>query len=438
MRPDDNAADSFAADIVDLSHDGRGIGDVSGRRVFVPGALPSERVLLRTRKRRRRSQEAELVEVIEAASGRVTPECPYFGVCGGCALQHLDYRSQVTFKEGVVAEALKRIGRIEPPPFDEAITGSQWNYRRRARLGIKFVPGKGRVLVGFRERSAPYIADMLACRILVRPMDRLPEALSSALAGSAIKDRIPQAEIAIGDDAGAFVLRVLEPPSAADIDTFLALGESLGVDPYIQTGGPQTVRPLIDTPRELAYSLGPEGPVLAFEPGDFVQINAEINRKMVAAAIAGAELVSTDRVLDLYCGIGNFSLPIARRVSQVIGVEGSATLVARAAANARRNGIDNARFLAADLEQSDWPFFRERFDVVFLDPARGGAGSAVAAMEQMKPRRIVYVSCHPGTLARDAGELVHERGYRLTSMRALDMFPNTHHVEAIAVFDRTT
>jgi 23S rRNA (uracil1939-C5)-methyltransferase len=430
--------ESVTADIFDLSHDGRGVAEVSGRKIFVTGALPSERVLLKTRKRRRRQTDVELVEIIEPAAARVEPPCPYYGTCGGCALQHLDYPAQVEFKRRVVAEALGRIGRVEPVLFESTLTGAQWNYRRRARLGVKYVEGKGRVLVGFRERSAPFLTNMRSCRILVQPMDRLPEVLSDALAGSPLKQRIPQAEIAAGDDSAAVVLRVLDPPAAADIASFRALGRELGVDIYIQTGGPDTVTSIDDSPRQLAYRLQPDDISIEFEPGDFIQINAEINQAMVTAALESAALGPTDRVLDLYCGLGNFSLPIAKRVGEVLGVEGAAPLVARAVGNARLNGIDNARFVAADLEQTDWPFFREHWDVVFLDPARAGAAAAIAAMPTMRPRRVVYVSCHPGTLARDAGELVHRHGYELISVRALDMFPHTHHVEAIAIFDRGT
>jgi 23S rRNA (uracil1939-C5)-methyltransferase len=351
-------------------------------------------------------------------------------------LQHLDYPAQIEFKQQVVAEALGRIGKVEPERFEPTLTGSQWNYRRRARLGVKYVEAKGRVLVGFRERSAPFLTNMLACRILVQPFDRLPAVLSEALADSPLKQRIPQAEIAAGDDCAAVVLRVLDPPGVTDIDLFRAVGRELGVDIYIQTGGPDTVKAIDDSPRQLAYTLLPDDIRIEFDPGDFIQINAQINQAMVTAAIESAALEATDRVLDLYCGLGNFSLPIARRVSEVLGVEGAAQLVARAVRNANRNAINNARFVAADLEQTDWPFFKENWDVVFLDPARAGAQAAIAAMPTMRPRRVVYVSCHPGTLARDAGELVHRHGYRLKTVRALDMFPHTHHVEAIAVFDR--
>lgn len=428
--------ESAAAEITDLTHDGRGVAELSGRRVFVPGALPSERVLLRTRQRRRRYQEAELIEVIEPAASRVEPPCPYFGTCGGCAVQHLDYGAQLEFKQRVVAEALSRIGGVVPESWLPMLSGGAWHYRRRARLGIKYVTGKERVLVGFRERSAPYITDMAECRVLVPPMDRLPEALAGVVERSSLRQKIPQVEIAVGDDAGAIVLRVLDTPTESDLAAFTELGRQLDVDVYLQTGGPDTIRPIASPVRQLFYALPDDAIRIDFEPGDFIQINAGINRAMIRAALDAAGIEPTDAVLDLYCGLGNFSLPVARRAARVLGVDGAAPLIARAARNAVSNGIGNARFVAADLEQGGWPFFRERWDVLFLDPARAGAESAVAAVSDMQPRRIVYVSCHPGTLARDASVLVHEQGYRLSSVRVLDMFPNTHHVEAIAVFDR--
>lgn len=427
--------EAFTADVTDLSHDGRGVTELDGQRVFVPGALPTERVLLKTRKRRRRYQEAELIEIVEPASGRVAPLCPYFGICGGCAVQHLDYPAQIAFKQKVVADTLARIGGVAPGIWLPALTGQQWHYRRRARLGVKYVDGKNRVLVGFRERAAPYITDMAACPVLIEPLDQLPDALAQTVAELPSKRRIPQAEIAAGDDAAAIILRLLDPPGSAELDAFAALGSRFGADIYLQTGGPATIAPLGEA-HQLAYSLPAEDIRIEFEPGDFIQINAEINRAMVGAAIEAAGIESTDRVLDLYCGLGNFSLPLARRAGAVVGAEGSASLVVRAASNARLNGLGNAHFITADLEQGGWPFFGEHWDVVFLDPARAGAGAAVAAMPAMRPRRIVYVSCHPGTLARDAGELVQNKGYRLTSARVLDMFPNTHHIEAITVFDR--
>lgn len=425
-----------AAQIRDLSHDGRGVADLGGRRVFVAGALPDERVLLRARRRRRRYQEAELVDIVEPAADRIEPECEYFGRCGGCALQHLAYAAQIRFKQNVVAEALARLGGLAPAEWLEPITGRQWRYRRRARLGVRFVPGKERVLVGFRERAAPYVTDMRHCPVLVPPLDTCLGELADVIGASSVKARLPQVEAAIGDGGGALVLRVLDAPTDTDIAAFTAFGERHGLDVYLQPGGPGSLHPLSATPRPLWYGLDAHAVRIGFAPTDFIQINAEINAAMVVAAIEAAGLERSDRVLDLYCGLGNFSLPIARGVSEVLGVEGDGGLVARAARNAAANGIENARFLTADLAEPDWPFFREGWDVVFLDPARTGAERAVASMARMAPRRVIYVSCHPGTLARDAAVLVRERGFELASVRILDMFPHTHHVEAIAVFER--
>lgn len=426
----------LTADVIDLSHDARGVVEVDGRRLFVAGALPAERVVLRAERKRRRVREAELVEILEPASARVDPPCPYFGVCGGCALQHLDYAAQLAFKQRALAEQLSRIGGVAPREWLPTITGPEWHYRRRARLGIKYVTAKERVLVGFRERASPYVTDMAHCRVLVEPLDRLPQALSEAVMASPLRQQIPQAEIAVGDAGGAIVLRVLEPPGEADRARFLELGKTFDVDVYFQTAGPDSVAPVGPEPRPLYYRLDAHDVRIDFEPGDFIQINARVNRALVDAVIEAAAPQKGDRVLDLYCGLGNFSLPFARRAASVLGVEGLGPLVVRAARNAARNGIGNARFVTADLEGADWPFFRESWDLVVLDPARAGAASATAAMGRMRPRRVVYVSCHPGTLARDAGMLVREHGYRLTSARVLDMFPHTHHVEAITVFDR--
>jgi 23S rRNA (uracil1939-C5)-methyltransferase len=426
----------IAVEIRDLSHDGLGVGDVDGRRVFVAGALPSERVLIAPKRRRRRYQDAELVGIVEPAADRVAPPCEYFGVCGGCALQHMSYEAQVRFKQSVVAEALARIAQVDPERWLEPILGPQWRYRRRARLGVKHVEAKNRVLVGFRERSAALLTDMRHCMVLARPLDTALEPLSEVIGASALKRRIPQIEVAIGDAYGALVLRVLDAIEPRDAAAFRELGERFDLDVYLQTGGPGTATSIASRTRTLSYALADFAVELEFAPTDFIQINAAVNARMVAAAVAAAELTPRDRVLDLYCGLGNFSLPLARHAAEVFGVEGEAGLVARAARNAERNGIRSAKFYAADLGKPDWSFFREPWDVVVLDPPRTGAAAAVAQMAAMRPRRIVYVSCHPGTLARDTQVLCASQGYRLATARILDMFPHTHHVEAMAVFDR--
>jgi 23S rRNA (uracil1939-C5)-methyltransferase len=428
-------ARTVTATIVDLTHDGEGVADIDGRRVFVPDALPGERVEIVLRKRRRKLVEASLVQVLEPSPERVTPGCEYFGRCGGCALQHLEHSAQIAFKQRVVAEALARIGRTEPEEWLPPVASPPWSYRRRARLGVKYVAGKERALVGFRERSAPYITDMRHCPVLVPPLGALLGELADLIAATSIRERLPQIEAAVADGVTALVLRVLAPPSEADAQAFRDFGARHGIDIYLQPGGPGTIAPL-DEARPLSYRLEAFGLTLQFLPTDFVQVNAGINAELVATAVRFADLTPTDRVLDLYCGLGNFSLPLAQRAGDLLGVEGDAGLVARAVRNATLNGIGNARFVTADLSHTDWSFYREPWDVVVLDPPRTGAEVPIAELKRGDPRRVVYVSCHPATLARDAQVLVHERGYRLKVARVFDMFPHTHHIEALAVFER--
>ena len=313
--------------------------------------------------------------------------------------------------------------------------GPQWNYRRRARLGVRYVKGKRRVLAGFKERATRYVTDMAGCMVLVEPFDRLPGELGRLIGQTSLSRRLPQVELAAGEKASAAVFRVLDDPKEADLKLLADFGEQWDLDVYLQPGGPGTVRPL-DPARAhpLFYRLTDFDVTLHFAPTDFLQVNARVNERLVAEALRLLDLRPTDRVLDLYCGLGNFSLPLARRAGQVLGVEGDGGLVTRAAANARRNGLENATFEAADLSQPGWSFLREHWDAVLLDPPRSGAETAVRQMAEMSPRRIAYISCHPATLARDAKTLVHEQGYRLLAAGIADMFPHTHHVEAVTVF----
>jgi 23S rRNA (uracil1939-C5)-methyltransferase len=421
--------------VTDLTHDGEGVAEIDGRRVFVPGALPGERVEIVLGKRRRKIQEAQLLRIVSAAPERAAPPCEYFGRCGGCALQHLEHAAQVRFKERAVRETLARLGGATPEEWLPPITGPEWNYRRRARLGVKFVAAKNRVLVGFRERAAPYITDMARCPVLAPPIDGLLGELADVVAASSVRARLPQIEAAVGDEHAALVLRVLDAPSRADEQLFAELGRRHDIDIYLQPGGPGTAAILGGPARPLCYSLERFGLRLQFAPTDFIQVNAAVNAAMVDAAVALAQIRPEDRVLDLYCGLGNFSLPFAQSARELLGVEGEAGLVARAVRNAAANGITGARFVTADLAQPDWSFLREDWDLVVLDPPRTGAEAPIAALAQRRVRRIVYVSCHPATLARDARVLLETGRYRLRSARALDMFPHTHHVEAMAVFD---
>jgi len=425
------------ASILDLTHDGQGVADLDGERIFVSGALPGERALLSLQGRRRRYREAKLIEILETADERVTPPCQHFGRCGGCALQHLSYEAQVQFKEGVVRDALERIADIEIAAWLPPLTGPQWHYRRRARLGVRYVEPKGRALVGFKERASRLVTDMSTCPVLVEPMHTVPGRLSEVVTATSLRQHLPQAEIAVGEHARAVVLRVLQSPTTTDLEAFRVFGENYDADVYLQPGGPGTIQAL-DPARaaKLSYRLDAFDVELAFAPTDFIQVNALVNAALVERVVDLLGLAKNERVLDLYCGLGNFSLPMARAAASVLGVEGEGGLVARAARNAASNGIDNARFVTADLSLPDWPFLRQPWDVVVLDPPRSGAPAAVELMKRMNPRRIAYVSCHPATLARDAKALTKRGSYRLTVAGIADMFPHTHHVEAIAIFDR--
>ena len=428
------------ATITSVTHDGRGIADTTGKKVFVAGALVGEEVRFVRRKSRRNFDEAELLEVITASADRVEAKCVVFGRCGGCSLQHVSIEQQRSIKSDTLRDNLERIGRVEPGRWLEPLTGPEWNYRRRARLAVKDVSGKGRVLVGFREKHAPFITDMHRCEVLASPVDGLMDALSELIGRLSVRARLPQIEVAVADNATALVFRVLDPPSASDLDGFGAFGRAHGLRIYLQPGGLDSLQLLYPENEQppLYYEL-PEFDVrIEFEPVDFVQVNAQINRAMVSKAVELLEPDAGDRVLDLFCGIGNFSLPLARRCGEVLGVEGEATLVRRAADNAAANGLANAEFRKADLAAIDGSesWLREPWDRLLLDPARSGAAEVVKCIGRIDPARIVYVSCHPGTLARDAGVLVNEAGYTLDAAGIIDMFPHTAHVESIAVFKK--
>ena len=428
------------ADIVDLSHEAKGVARVDGKAVFVADSLPGERVVMRRVGRHRRFDEAVLEQVLQASPDRVPAECPHFGLCGGCALQHLAPAAQLAFKQAQLLENLARLGAVEPGRVLEPLTGPVWAYRRRARLGVKLVPKKGRVLVGFRERSSPYVADLHECRVLVPPAGGLLDPLATLVAGLSIAARLPQVEVAVAvaDDACALVLRVLDEPSAADLGSMQAFEREHAVRIYLQPGGIDSIRPLGAAAGPLHYTLPAFGLRMEFEPADFVQVNGALNEAMVGRAVALLDAAPAHRVLDLFCGLGNFSLPLATRAGQVVGIEGEQGLVERARGNAARNGIANAAFhasnLAADMREATWA--RGGFDRVLLDPPRAGALEALPLVGASGASRVVYISCHPGSLARDAGILVREHGFGLAAAGVMDMFPHTTHVEAMAIFER--
>lgn len=426
------------AEVVDLAHDGRGVAKVDGKTVFVHGALPGEDVSFTIYRRKRSFDEAIVEEIHVASQARIEPKCEAFGVCGGCVLQHLGIEEQRAHKRAHLEHEFKTTGAVEPITWLDDLYAEPWNYRRRGRLGIKQVPGKGRVLVGFRERRSPFIADMHRCEILAKPVDGLLDALSSLVGTLSIPDRIPQVELAVGDDVTALVFRHLDPLSPEDLAKLDDFAQAQDVDVYLQPGGLNTVAPLGEA-RRLSYRLPEFDLELDFSPLDFIQVNSQLNRRMMSHVIAQLDLQATDRVLDLFCGLGNFSLPLARVAGHVVGVEGELTLVERARANAAQNSLENTEFHVANLFEPEpqWSWLQQPYDAVLIDPPRAGAQEILPLIHRAQPRKIAYVSCHPATLARDAGILQKEYGYRLTKAGIMDMFPHTGHVESVAIFERS-
>jgi 23S rRNA (uracil1939-C5)-methyltransferase len=429
---------ALETDIADLSHDGRGVARIDGKAVFVAGGLPGERVRLRYTGKHRHFDEAAVDAVLRASPDRVEPRCPHFGTCNGCALQHLSASAQIAAKQHVLLENLERIGKVQPRQVLPALTGTPWGYRRKARLGVKFVDKKGRVLVGFRETNGRYIADIRRCETLHPAVGTRLESLSQLLESLEAKRTIPQIEVAAGDDLVALVVRHLQPLSDGDHGKLLAFAQGSGLGIFLQPGGADSVVPLWPATPRLSFRLPGYQLEIEFEPLDFIQVNGTINARMIDHALGLLDCRSGDRVLDLFCGLGNFTLPLARRGADVAGVEGEAGLVRRAQANAQRNGIDNARFHAADLaaDQRAAPWARADYDKLLLDPPRSGAAALLEYLPGRSVSRIVYVSCHPGSLARDAGTLVERHGFELVSAGVMDMFPHTAHVESIALFER--
>ncbi len=439
-----SAYEAETARIASATYDGRGIAALPGKKLFIAGALPGEVVRFRRRKRRRNRDEAELLEVLESSRARTEPRCAVYGTCGGCWLQHTTLEEQRDIKRHALHESLVRVGRVEPEqwlaPIGDDSNNGAWHYRRRARLAVKDVSGKGRVLVGFRERHAPYITDMHRCEILAKPVDGLIDPLSELIASLSIRKRLPQIEVAVADNATALLLRVLDAPSESDRRHISDFAIEHGVRVLLQTGGLDCIEPLYpEPPFEALHYVLPEFDItIEFASTDFVQINARVNRRMVSEAIRLLHVGTDDRVIDLFCGIGNFSLPLARKSQHVLGVDLDSQQIRRARDNARLNGIDHCEFRCADLALIDGsePWFTAGWDRLLLDPARSGAAAVVEAIDRIAATRIVYVSCNPGTLARDAGTLVNAKGYTLEAAGIIDMFPHTGHIEAIAVFQK--
>jgi 23S rRNA (uracil1939-C5)-methyltransferase len=421
-------APDTAVEITALSHDGRGIARLGGKAMFIEDALPGETVRFRILKRRREFDEAQVTEVLQASPQRVEPRCRHYGVCGACVLQHMAPEAQIAAKQQALLDNLERIGGMRPEEVAQPLLGPEWGYRRRARFSAHRMPD-GKVAVGFKERHRHHVTDIWQCHVLDPKIGGLMDKLSELLSALSIADKLPQVEVAIGEGAGVLSLRVLTSPSEADMAQIAAFGRQHGFHMQLQGGTDDA---------ELHYRLPESGVDIGFHSTDFIQVNGEVNRKLVELAVAALKVGAGDDVLDLFSGLGNFTLPLARKAKTVTGVEGEAALVARARRNAERNGIANASFEQADLfgekQHGDWA--KKRYAGILLDPPRAGAREIIALFPRFHARRIVYVSCHPATLARDA-KLLAEQGWHLTHAGVLDMFPHTAHVESMAVFDRS-
>lgn len=433
--------------ITALSHEGRGIAHREGKIVFVHGALPGERVQAQVTMSHKKYDEAGVTEVIEASADRVPAPCLHFGVCGGCSLQHMAPSAQIVFKQSVLAEQLQHFGGMTPLTWLPPLTNPDHAYRRKARLGVKFVIKKDKLLVGFRERQASYLADLDACAVMDPRLGQAITPLKELIGGLAARDFIAQVEVAAGDDTVALIFRHLEALQGSDVEALIGFCRDRDWQCYLQPGNYETVHrvwPLEGSDR-LHYHLpdysapgaATTGLTMAFHPNDFTQVNAGINQRMIKLALDLLDPQPHERVLDLFCGLGNFTLPLATRAREVVGVEGVSAMVDRGYENARANGLNNVSFYAQDLTKdfSEQPWATLGFDKILIDPPRSGALEVIPHLLRFGAKRVVYVSCNPATLARDAGEMA-KAGYVLLEAGVMDMFTHTTHVESIAVFER--
>ncbi len=428
--------------IDNLSHDGRGVARVDGKTVFLFGGLPGETVSFQYRGRQRRFDEGMVVAVLASPHpARITPRCPHFGVCGGCSLQHLTAEAQIQLKQAFLLEQFEHIGKVQPAQVMPPLRGLEYGYRRKARLGVRYVSKKGTVLVGFREHQSGWLADLTRCEVLHSSIGLRLLDLRELINQLDTREQIAQLEVAIDDSHPALIFRHLVQLTERDRQLLSDFARQHNFYVYLQPAGPSSIIPLwpVDLPvASLEYYLPTEDVSLRFAPQDFTQVNSEINQQMVPQALSWLDLQAEETVLDLFCGLGNFTLPLAKRVKQVVGIEGDASLLQRAAFNAHRQGINNINYHVANLAtpnlESSWR--QQSYDKVLLDPPRSGALEIIQSGLLKDIQRLLYVSCHPATLARDAGELVHQQGFRLVQAGVMDMFPQTGHVESMAMFER--
>lgn len=451
-------------EIASLDMEARGVGHLPnedgspGKVIFVEGALPGELVRFTSYRRKPKWEAAELTELLRSSALRTSPKCHYFGICGGCAMQHLHPSAQVAIKQRVLEDNLFHIGRVRPHHVLRPIHGPDWGYRYRARLSVRFVEKKGGVLIGFHERRSSFIADMRTCEILPPKVSAMLQPMRGLIGSLSIRDRLPQIELAVGEREAEFkfehqdeqvivlVLRIMAPLSNEDEHLLKAFADQWGIEWWLQTKGPDTAMPWYPRKHPLQYRLPEFGVIMPFKPTDFTQVNHQINSVLVSRALRLLQVQPTDRVADLFCGLGNFTLPLATQAREVLGIEGSSALTERAVSNAKLNGLDQKTFFSSrNLFEFTLDDLRAlgKFDRMLIDPPREGAMEVCKAIAEAKeqapdvqPARIVYVSCNPATLARDAGMLVNVGGYQLSQAGVVNMFPHTAHVESIAVFDR--
>ena len=426
------------ATIETLSHEGRGITHVDGKTIFVDGALKGESVMFRYRGSRAKFAEGSIEELIDNISvDRVEPACKHYSVCGGCSLQHISAEKQIEHKEQVLQEQLQHIGGVTVEQVLPPLTGPLWAYRHKARLGVKHVAKKNKVLVGFREKYSSYVADIDSCEVLHPSAGKILRELGELISGLSVYNKIAQIEVAVSGQKTVLVFRNLTDLSGEDINKVDAFANQYELAIYLQPGGPSTVMPLPGQDHsELSYLLEEGNISIQFSATDFTQVNVDINQQMVKRVVSLMDIQAADNVLDLYCGLGNFTLPMALKANQITGVEGAEPMVEKARYNAKLNNIENVNFISADLSAPLIEALRtDSYDKVLLDPPRSGAQFVVEEMKMKNVRRLIYVSCNPATLARDAGILVRDKGFKLVTAGVMDMFPHTSHVESIAIFE---
>ncbi len=427
------------ASIEELPPEGRGFAQIEGKATFIDFALPGERVLFQYTKQSSKYDEGRAVEVLQSSEDRVEPPCEHFGVCGGCSLQHMHVDAQIQAKQQALLNHFQQLAKVQPETVLEPLRGPVLGYRYKARLGVKYVAKKGKVLVGFREKANSFLADLHSCKVLHPSVGEKLTQLGDLIFGLDAKQTIPQIEVAVSEAETSLIFRHLEELSTHDRDALIKFAKQEDMQIFLQSAGPDSIVPLWpEKPEPLHYLLENHDVRIEFQPSDFTQVNPVINQQMVDRALDFLELSKDDKVLDLFCGLGNFTFPMARQAEHVTGVEGVEVMVSKARDNAALNDINNVEFHAADLSSDlkGYPWLNQHYDKILLDPPRSGAMEMLKYLGKLNAKRIVYVSCHPATLARDTNALVNDYGYNLTSAGVMDMFPHTAHVESIAVFDK--